>query len=314
VSGAPAADDTGVSTPLVGIVLLNWNGTDDTIECLDSLSRLSYANRFVIVVDNGSRQPCTAAVMERRPDVEVMESGENLGFTGGSNIGIRRALDRGAGYVWLLNNDTLVEPDALTALVEAAEAHQRFGIVGSKIYFAGGERIIDHAGCAWDPSRCRTGHIGLGEVDVGQYDELTSVDFVDGCSMLARKTVIEEIGLLDDRFFAYLEDLDWCTRARQAGWDIAYVPGSVIHHKGGSVAEPAPYQHYLFSRNLLRYVSKHHPRLLRRALYYWMKDCLVAPVVHRRWELLGPFLRAFKDWLLGELRGSYRDRGGSAPS
>jgi GT2 family glycosyltransferase len=287
----------GLGMRSVCVVLVNWNGTSDTLTCLESLRGLSYLNLHVIVIDNGSLEPCTSRVRERHPDVQVIESEKNLGFTGGNNLGIRIALERCSDYVWLLNNDTVVEPDTLTELVRAADADVALGIVGSKIYFFGTNRI-DHAGCSWDSLRGDAYHIGCREMDEGQYDEQVNVFFVTGCSFLVKSQVFRQVGLLDEGYFMYMEDIDFCTRARRSGWEVAYVPASRLHHKGGSVGSPNPRQHYLYARNRLRYVSKHHSSLLPRTIVQWTRDCVVGPIRSSHWDLVMPSFRAFRDWAL----------------
>jgi GT2 family glycosyltransferase len=287
--------------PAVCVVLLNWNGTSDTLDCLSSLRGLDYTNFYCVLVDNGSREPCTIPVRRQFPEVYVIESDRNLGFTGGNNLGMQVALERGAEYVWLLNNDTVVEPSTLSELVAAAEADPIRGVLGSKIYFYDSDRTVDHAGGIWNSDKCEPKHIGCGESDTGQFDRLASVFFVTGCSFFIRRSVLETIGFLDESFFCYMEDVDFCTRARLAGWTIVYVPSSLLHHKGGSVTETSPRQHYLYARNRLKYVSRHHPSLLHRALFWWVRDCIVGPVRTGHWRLLAPSVRALRDWLL--LRG-----------
>jgi GT2 family glycosyltransferase len=285
--------------PLVYITVLNWNGTADTLECLEALKALTYPEYRILIIDNGSAEPCTAAVAERFPDVEVIELPTNLGFAGGNNFGMRLALERGAEYVWLLNNDTVVEPDALTALAHAAETGERVGLVGSKILFFRQDGLIDHAGGFIAPWRFGgAGHIGLGERDQGQYDETRPVDYVSGCSLLARREMIEETGFLDEQYFAYWEDVDWCTRAQQGGWNAVYAPGSVVHHKGGRETEISPLRFYLAARNTLRYMAKYRARFLPVVLPWWTAAYLAGPVKRMHPGHLAMGLRALRDWAL----------------
>ena len=299
VTGATAHDPSAdAARRSAHVVLLNWNDTANTLECLESLRALTFRDHHVVVIDNASRTPCTVAVAERFPEVEVIESTENLGFAGGCNLGIRLALARGADYVWLLNNDTVVHPSALTELVKVAEADAAIGIVGSKILFYGPGKVIDHAGGYILPRRCAAGHIGIGEEDIGQYDEIRPVDFITGCSLMVTRETVEDVGLLDDKLFAYWEDVDWCTRARRGGWEVMYVPGSVIRHKGGNPSAVSPLRYYLMAINSLRYTARHHPRLLPITLPRWIGRHLVRPLIEQRSFDFRIGLAAFRDWVL----------------
>jgi GT2 family glycosyltransferase len=282
----------------VHIVLLNWNGTDDTLACLRSLRRLNHSEFQVVVVDNGSSEPCSAPVAAEFPEVRVIESGENLGFAGGCNVGIRDALEAGARYVWLLNNDTVAHPDALSALLETARSRSRCGIAGSKVLFHDRPGTIDHAGGSLDPRRGQAWHVGCGEVDAGQHDLDQPAEFVTGCSLLADMEMIREVGPLDPDYFAYWEDVDLCTRAQRAGWEVVYSAGSRVWHKGGMVATPSPLVRYLCARNVLRYVALHHRPILPITVIFWILHQVIEPAMQRRFDQLPISLSAFRDALL----------------
>ena len=243
--------------PQVMVIVLNWNGLTDTLECLESLSRLDYPACELVVVDNGSTDGSPAIIRVRFPDVTLVETGENLGFTGGNNLGLRRALEQGADYALLLNNDTEVAPDFLRLLVEAAEADPRIGIVGPTIYYHAQPQVIWSAGGHIDWRRGRTWMLGLNEFDVGQFgDEPRDVDFVTGCALLVKRAVMEQVGLLDERFFAYYEETEWCVRARRAGFHIAHVPRATVWHKMPlDGRESSPSVHYYMTRNRLLFLK-----------------------------------------------------------
>lgn len=244
----------------VSIILVNWNGKNDTLECLASVAQLS-----AVVVDNGSKDDSVAAIRKKYPRAEVIEAGKNLGFAGGNNIGIRKALADGADFVWLLNNDTTVAKNALSALVSAFE-DPSVGVAGSKIYFSPGReyhgdryktkdrgRVLWYAGGLIDWSNMYASHRGVDEVDRGQYDTLEETPFITGCSMMIRKEVFDKIGLLNERLFAYLEDLEFCLRAKQAGYKLLYAPKSVVWHKnaGSSGVGSNTHQYYMTRNRLL---------------------------------------------------------------
>jgi GT2 family glycosyltransferase len=239
--------------PRVMIIVLNWNGLADTLACLASLARLDYPAHEVVVVDNGSTDDSVAAVRANYPRVTLIETGENLGYVGGNNVGLEYARAMGADYALLLNNDTEVAPDFLRLLVEAAEANPATGIVGPTIYYFDRPNVVWSAGGDIDWRRGRTRMIGLDEVDQGQFGHtLRPVDFVTGCAMLIKMSLVEQVGLLDARFFAYYEETEWCVRAARAGFKILHVPQAKIWHKIlPEDREASPQVQYYMTRNRL---------------------------------------------------------------
>jgi GT2 family glycosyltransferase len=214
--------------PLVFVVVLNSNGWADTRECLTSLRRLDYENRVVVVVDNGSSDDSEVRIRRDFPEATVLQAGENLGFSRGNNLGIRHALTRGAAFVWLLNNDTTADSSALTALVKEAETDARIGIVGSVLYFADQPERVQ----AWGGG---TFNALLGKTSCSMKPTAASeLDFITGASMLVRRDFLEDVGLLDETFFFYMEDTDLCFRAKQHSWRIAVAEESVVYHKVGA--------------------------------------------------------------------------------
>jgi GT2 family glycosyltransferase len=244
-------------SPAVAVIVLNWNRCADTLACLASLGRLDYPLREVIVVDNGSRDESAAAIGAAYSRVTLIETGDNLGFVGGNNVGLERARAAGVEYSLLLNNDTEVAPDSLRLLVEAAAADPAVGIAGPTIYYATDRGRIWSAGGAIAWQRGATHMIGLGELDRGQFGQSPRpVDFVSGCALLIKMAAVDRVGLMDPRFFAYYEDTEWCVRVARAGFTILHVPQARIWHKI-SPAERAdsPAVHYYMTRNRLLFLQ-----------------------------------------------------------
>jgi GT2 family glycosyltransferase len=238
----------------VCIIVLNWNGQIDTLACLASLSQVNYPAYTTVVVDNGSSDGSVAAIRAAYPQVTLIETGDNLGYVGGNNVGLEHAKAIGADYALLLNNDTEVAPDFLNRLVKAAEADPAIGVVGPTIYYFNRPAVIWSAGGAIDWRRGRTWMIGLDQVDRGQFGTSPRlVDFVTGCAMLIKMPLVEQVGMLDPRFFAYYEETEWCTRVARAGFKILHVPQAKIWHKISPVArETSPQVHYYMTRNCQR--------------------------------------------------------------
>ena len=256
--------------PLVYVVVLNWNGWHDTARCLASLRSSTYPNLHVVVVDNGSTDgsPEHLAPLLSAPWGELVQARRNLGFTGGANCGLRLALERGADYAFLLNNDATVAPNCITTLVEAAESRPEVGFVGPKIVSAEEPGRIWSAGMsvAWHRATIASHR---GEPDSGRFDGSRVVQGLSGCALLTKRAVLERVGLLDERYFAYYEDLDWCLRARRVGFRCLYVGAAQSSHVGSATSNPntgrsqSAFLNYYAARNILLFMGTHVPRALR---------------------------------------------------
>jgi GT2 family glycosyltransferase len=251
----PQGEAQGVcEQPLASIILLNWNHWQETLECLDSLQSLDYANFETIVVDNGSTNDSTVQIQSHFPAITLIRAQHNLGFAGGCNLGIREAIRRKSEYIWLLNNDTKVHPSALTALVETAESDPKIGAVGSAIYFMA------------DPGRLQSWGGGYVRFWLGCSRHFDSpvpdsqIEYLTGASMLIPKHVLETVGLLDERYFMYWEDTDFCFRLRNGGWRLAVASGSTIWHKGSAtVGSKSALLDCYVSASALQFFRTHSP-------------------------------------------------------
>lgn len=290
--------------PRVLIIVLCYNGIDLTLACLDSLSRISYSDAHVLVVDNASRDATPARVRERFPQAQVIETGANLGFAAGNNVGLRYALDHGYDYALLLNNDTEVAPDFLSALVDAAEADEQIGVVGPTIYYHERPDMIWTAGGQIDWQHGTSSMLGIGTLDQGQYALPAEVDFVSGCALLCKRAALERAGLLDERFFMYYEETEWCVRAARAGMRLLHVPAARIWHKIPLDARAdQPYVAYYMTRNRLLFL-----RATRAKAFAWLHAVLMQDLrtcvslsVRRKWRAKrahrDAMLRAWDDFL-----------------
>jgi GT2 family glycosyltransferase len=235
-----------------------------TLDCLASLAELNYpANRLhIIVVDNGSTDGTSQAVRDRHSCVTVLVNEENLGFAEGNNVGIRRALMGNAEYVMLLNNDTAVDPSMLDELLAVTESDPAVGIVGPKMLYYDQPDLIWCAGNQLDWRSGESVRLQAEQLDRAvkepRAEELPrEVDFITACAICLRRQVIEQIGLLDPRFFIYYEETDWCMRARAAGWQVLYVPRARMWHKVSAAMGPtSPATAYYMSRNVLLFLAK----------------------------------------------------------
>jgi GT2 family glycosyltransferase len=238
-----------MSSPAVGIVILNWNNARDTLHCLESLEKLAYPNYVALVVDNGSQDDSAQKIRKAFPQVEVLETGANLGYTGGNNAGIRKLLQQKVDWILLLNNDAWLAADALDEMVRLGENDAAIGIIGPQVYHAEPPNMIQSAGGLVDRTWKST-HRGMNQIDQGQFFQPEEVDWVSGCALLARMVMIEQIGLLDERFFMYDEELEWCLRAKKYGWKVEHTPKAHVWHSGVSLDyQPKPYITYYMTRN-----------------------------------------------------------------
>lgn len=259
-----AATQTGLTPPSIGVVVLNWNGKTDTLSCLSSLFNCSYPALHVYLVDNASVDGSVAAVRSQfgnRPNLKMIESGSNLGFSGGNNVGMRRAVADGMRYVMLLNNDTEVDAGFLEPLVNALEADPDIGVVTSKIYFAEPFNKIWFFGGYMDRNTGLGGPVGGQIEDAGQFDRRVECDYATGCALMTSTEMINRVGVLDDDYFYLCEDVDFCFRVADAGYRIVAIPESVLWHKvSASLAggEESPFRLYFRSRNQMMLVAKNH--------------------------------------------------------
>jgi GT2 family glycosyltransferase len=233
----------------IAIVTVNYNTAEDTSALLESLEQCSITDSTfnIIIVDNASTALYKLPEKYQQKDITLIRSEINTGFAGGYNRGIREALQRGADYVLIINNDTIVHSTMLKELVSALESDQKIGVTTPKIYFAKGHefhkekyakdelgRVLWYAGGHTDWANVMSIHRGMDEVDHGQYDTIEETDFASGCCMLFKKEVFEKVGIFDERYFLYYEDADINERIKKAGYKIFYVPTATLTHVNAS--------------------------------------------------------------------------------
>lgn len=245
--------------PLVVVVVLNWNLPTETADCVASLLAGDYSHQRVLVVDNGSTDDSVACLRARfGTQIEIIETGANLYFAGGMNAGLRWALEAGAEWVLLMNNDTFVAPDMLSRLVQTALEHPPAGIVAPMIYLAHDRTRIWTLGSRrarwWPLPR----DVGRGELDRGQYAQPFAIDYAQACCMLISREVLSRVGLLDERYRMYYEDADFSVRAQQAGFTILVEPRARMWHLvSASANREAVTTRYQRTRYRVRFYRQH---------------------------------------------------------
>jgi hypothetical protein len=274
--------DPAPSQPKVFIIILTWNRLSDTLECLESVKKIVYPNYEIMVVDNGSTDKSAEAIAAKYPEITLIKNESNLGYAAGNNKGIEKALHMGCDYVFILNNDTTVDAACLDELVKTAEADPRIGAAGSKIYLHQDPSVVWYAGgdiCFREAISVTRGWF---KRDHPSYDRPGEVSFITGCAMLAKRTAIEAVGLLDPEYVSYLEDTDWCWRMAQKGFKLAYVPGGKVYHKVSQSFGSIPYNEksmYLMGKNAVRFMKKYGTfiRWLKFIFFFWLSVLYALP-------------------------------------
>ena len=252
----------GTESPHVAVVVLSFNGREDTLACVESLERMDWERLTTIVVDNASTDGTLEAVQERFSGVVTIRNEENLGFAEGNNVGMRTALEAGADHVLVLNNDTVTDEQLVAELVAVARARPDAGTLCPLIRYLDPPDRIWYAGARFDPRAIHNGrHTGYGERDVGQYHTVRETGRATGAAMLVPRRVLEEVGLFDSKLFIQVEDVDISLRMRAAGYRILFVPTAILWHRVAvtSGGERAPTTAYYEMRNSLAVSFRHAP-------------------------------------------------------
>ncbi len=242
--------------PLISIIIPNWNGKGHLDNCISSLLSQTYKNYEIILVDNGSSDGSVEYVKAQYPSVKIIENSHNLGFAQGTNVGIRASK---GDYIVTLNNDTKADSRFLEELAKAAEIKDDIGMCAPKVRFFHNPEVIDSTGILihFDGSGLNR---GFKEIDTGQYDEIVEVFGASAGAALYKKKMLDEIGLFDDDFFAYYEDLDLAWRARLAGWRSIYVPSALVYHVHSATGVSySPFKSFHIQRNRFFVVMKNFP-------------------------------------------------------
>ena len=251
----------------VAIIIINWNSYSLTRDCLESLQKIVYQNFQIVLVDNASSDDSAKKLKDEFPEINLIINSDNLGFTGGNNVGLEFALKNGYNYLLLLNNDTIVEPNFLSILVEKIEEDDNIAAVQPKIYFNHNRQLVWNAGGRYYPVISLSKVIGEEVVDKGQFSDSKESDWLTGCAFMTRSSVVSEVGLLSDLYFyGCFDDVDWSIRMRKKGYKLLFCADSKIYHavaassKGdGTNGEGVlkPFFHYLVNRNHILFLRQH---------------------------------------------------------
>lgn len=253
---------------VTAVIVVHFNQTKTTLKCLDSLARLkniSGNTLKVVIVDNGSKNLFSLPSRFNSKIFHLIRSDANLGFTGGNNLGIHFSVENfDPQYLWLLNNDATVDSQALAQLLKAADENPSWGMISPKIYFTAGKEFhqqsyakVDRGKVIWfvggviDWRNLTAFHLGVDEIDRGQFDQISETDFCTGCAIFIKREVLEKIGFLDKRYFLYFEDVDWSLRAQKFGYKLGISHQAIVWHDnaGSSGGSGSNLQQYYQERN-----------------------------------------------------------------
>lgn len=295
------------TVPRVSVVILNWNSARDTVACIASLQKSTYPNAQLIVIDNGSQDD---SVSQLRPlaaggAIVLIETGENLGFPAGCNIGALRGIADGADYVFLLNNDTEIAPNALDQLVRVAEGDPGIGVLTPKIMYFSPSDLVWYGGAEFDWRFLVGRQVGYQRPNHSSYDIAADVPWATGCAMLISRAAVDGVGLLNEDYFFGAEDLDYSLKATARGYRIRYVPTALVWHKEAAAAggRDAPLYVYYQVRNILLirrlWATAVTGRLMAAAYSWaWIGKRSLAFAVRGRWRCLVATAYGISDHLL----------------
>jgi len=252
--------------PLVYAVVLAWNQVDVTLECLDSLLKSQYPNLRIVVMDNGSTDESHEIVVRQYSTIEVVRVVDNVGLARGYNLGIEYALKNNADYVIAMNNDTVVDPEMVTELVNAIQIHPKAGMVSPKIYhFYGDKTRLWCAGAKWQNFPPRVKLIGSNAPDGAQFQCEFTLPYVTSCCILMSRDALEKVGLFDPDYYFYYDDWDLSERYWAAGYEIWFVPTAHIWHKvsvSTQKTEKPEKWWFVMGRSSVQFYLQHKSRLI----------------------------------------------------
>jgi GT2 family glycosyltransferase len=291
--------------PKVVIIILNWNGKDDTIECLDSLKHITYPNYKILLVDNGSTDGSVNLFKKNYPEVNIREFKNNLGFAEGNNEGMGYAKELGFDYILLLNNDTIVDPGFLTEMVKIGESDDKTGIIGAINYYYNEPEQVWFCGGKFNYWNGKAYRVGVTKDNKLRSDKIEEADYVAGSCLLIKKIVHDRVGTLDKKYFAYWEEADYCVRSQKAGFRVIYAPKAKIWHKVSSTSKKINgFFEYYNTRSNFLFMKKHATRIqlvsfLLRFFFidFWITSFILL-VVHKNIKALYSFYEGINDGIL----------------
>lgn len=300
----------------VAIILVNWNSFDLTNDCINSLKEISYTDYDIIVTDNGSNDQSGQRLKQSHPEIILLESKTNTGYTGGNNLGLTYSLDNNYDYSLLLNNDTFVDSEFLSVLVNYMDEYPDTGVVQSKIFFNHNRSVIWNGGSFYNKWLGLTYTKGyFRKDDKHSYNNIKEMDWATGCAFLTKNSILRQTGLLANNMFIYYEDVDLSFRIKELGYKIIYHPGSIVYHIAGmankhKIKGPEgyinPIVHYLSQRNLIWFLKQYTPWYCVPSVIIFNSFYTIAVIVYfvlrLRFKKLKALLRGLRDGVNGSIK------------
>lgn len=303
-----------MSTKRIAIILINWNSFDTTNDCINSLKEVTNKDFDIIVVDNASADHSGDRLAALHPEIILIKSSVNTGFTGGNNIGFRYSLDNGYEFSLMQNNDTFVEPDYLTPLIDHMDNNPQTAVVQPRIFYHPDRHILWDAGSYFNYFIGHSYTKGLSKTSCAKYEYEKRVDWITGCAFFVRNSVLKEVGLLSENMFMNWEDVDLSFRISQKGYQLKYIPSSVIYHltsmslKSSSKSNEGfltPAAHYRHFRNRIWILKRYTPWYFvpSAAIFNFFYISLVIGyfTLRRRFKKLNAVLNGIRDGLKGSI-------------
>jgi GT2 family glycosyltransferase len=270
----------------VATIVLNTNRREDTLECLASLAAQTRSrDNHIIVLDNRSQDGSIDAVKASFPETKIIPLQIDRGYAGNNNVGIRAALKYRPDWMLILNEDTILDAACLERMLAVGDSSPTIGFVGPMVFHHDEPNVIQSAGGRlgrfWESI-----HSGANEEDRAQFADVREVDWISGCAMLVRRSLIEQIGMLDERFYYYWEETEWCVRATRSGWRIVHAPAARLWHKGVKRDyKPGPNVTYYNTRNRFLLMSKHRsPAIVRIVAWLQTLRTLTSWTTRAKWR------------------------------
>ncbi len=287
-------------------VVLTWKNFSDTIECITPLKSQD-TQVSILCVDNGSHDGSLEKIKQAHPDISYLELAANLGYAGGNNAGISRAMEQGADYIWILNNDTLADKSACSGLLSAFEKKPGTGAAGSRILCYPDKKTTWFAGGIYRKFSGTTSHYLENKQDTGiKVLDGARLDYVSGCSMMLSRQAIEKAGMLDEKLFLLFEETDICARIKKSGMAVTMAADSTVYHKVSKTFPDSPLRLYYFTRNRLYISRKHFPAFLFFVAAWCVRWPLLGAIFKNR-QNLKYVLRAFADFFNNRM-GQYEEK------
>lgn len=291
----------------VAIILVNYNGVRDTIDCITSIEQCKFETYEIIVIDNCSIDSSYEELVKEKNNhnFTLIKADENKGFSAGNNIGIKYAIENLADYILLLNNDTVVQDDFIERLIDGFEYSDKCGATIGKILFYSNPDVIWYAGGSLNKRTARTEHFDYGKNDNPNDSEMKKISFATGCCVCLKREVVEQIGMMDEDFFLYEEDAEYSYRITSAGYDIVYNPNSVIYHKvSASTGNGSPLSQYYTVRNKYLFIRKKYRAINKFLAYNYCTLQFIFRCIKREMKFKF-FWRGLKGFLKKEIGKNY---------